>query len=248
MRTHFLLVSSLLAATSVFSAETAKKPESGLPTVEQVLASNVKASGGKEALEKIHTRIAKGTMEMTGMNVTATFEFFVKAPNKRASRTEVQGFGVVREGYDGSVGWELNPASGLRVRTGAELARARRDATFNRELHMKELYDKLEVTGRATVGQAEAYVLLATPKEGQPEKYYYDAKSGLLLRQDSTLDTPNGPMDMEVYLEDYRDVDGLKQPFTVRIPKPAELNMVLKFTEIKQNVEIADSEFAKPAQ
>ena len=65
------------------------------------------------------------------------------------------------------------------------------------------------------------------------------------MRQNLTRETPQGPMDIDVFLEDYRDVEGTRQPFTVRQITPA-FSMVIRITEIKHNVALDDAIFRKP--
>ena len=91
------------------------------------------------------------------------------------------------------------------------------------------------MTGREKVGTRDAIALVATPAEGTPTKMYFDAETGLLVRQSLTRETPQGPMDIDVFLEDYRDVEGTKQPFTVRQITTA-FSMLIRITEIKHNV------------
>ena len=42
-------------------------------------------------------------------------------------------------------------------------------------------------------------------------------------------------------------MDGVKIAFQIRRPKPSEQGFVLKLTEVKHNVPVADAKFAKPA-
>jgi hypothetical protein len=53
-------------------------------------------------------------------------------------------------------------------------------------------------------------------------------------------------MPIEVYLEDYKEVDGIKIPFTVKQVTPA-FSFTIKLAEVKHNVPIDDAKFNKPA-
>src|SRR5262245_49261496 len=105
---------------------------------------------------------------------------------------------------------------------------------------MKELFSKIAVTGKEKVGDRETYVLTATPNEGGVEKYYFDTQSGLLLRSDAERESPQGKVQIEFYFEDYKDVDGLKMPFSLRQVTPMG-TFVLKISEVKHNVPIDDA-------
>jgi outer membrane lipoprotein-sorting protein len=96
------------------------------------------------------------------------------------------------------------------------------------------------VNGRAV------YVIEATPANGPAEKFYFDAESGLLVKQDfERVTLEDGIVQYEVLYSDYRDVDGLKMPGTIEQRSP-DNTMIFKFSEIKNNAPLDDTAFAKP--
>jgi zinc protease len=218
-----------------------------LPSVDAVLEKYVKAVGGKEALEKITSRSMKGSFDLEAFGVTgAPVEIFAKAPNKNSMKIDITGFGVVNSVFDGATGWDSNPMLGLRELSGLELAQLKRRSDFYQELNFKKYYTKMEVKGKEKVGSYETYVIEAAPAEGSPEKLYFDVNTGLLVRRDGEVESPQGKMAMEAYMEDYKAVDGVKIAHTLKQVTPA-MTIVLKFTEVKNNVEIDDAKFNKPS-
>jgi len=249
-----LLLAVLVPVTLCLAQEEQKKPEAAapaakesvsLPTLDQILDKFTESSGGKAAIEKITSRYVKGTFEIPSMGASGTVEIYAKAPSKSYTLIDVPGFGMIQQGYDGTVAWEDNPMTGPRDLAGSELAARKRDVDFYRELHFKELYPQMVVKGKEKVGEREAYLVEATPAEGKPEKMFFDAENGLLIRFDAERESPQGVALLETYLEDYRDVDGVKTPFTIRQVNPT-FSMTIKFGELKNNIEIDDSKFAKP--
>jgi len=227
------------------AAKADAKP-AALPTVDEILDKYVKAIGGKEAIEKIKSRTAKGSFEIEAMNMNGTIEMFAKAPNKNAMKIDLPGFGVVNDVYDGSKGWDSNPMTGLRELTGAELAAMKRRADLYSAINFKKQYPKMEVKGKEKVGSSEAYVIEATPDEGGPEKLYFDVNTGYLVRRDAEVEGPQGKMATEVYTDDYKVVDGVKIPHTLKQVNPM-YSVTMKFTEVKTNVEIDEAKFSKPS-
>lgn len=222
------------------------KPAASAPTVDVILDKYVKALGGKEAIEKITSRTEKGSFELPSFGASGSIETFAKAPNKTAMTIEIGGFGKIESVFDGAKAWSADPQSGLRELSGTELAMAKRDADLYRSLKLKSQYSKLEVTGKEKVGDSEAYVLTGTPTEGKPEKLYFDINSGLLTRMDIEIESPQGAMAFQVFLQDYKPVDGVKVPFTLRRESEA-FGMVIKYTDVKHNVAVEDTKFNKPA-
>lgn len=223
------------------------KPAAKTPTVPEILARYVQAIGGKAANEKIKTRTSKGTIELSPMNVKGTFESFAAAPNKSFVITSLAGIGEIIEGFDGTTAWSVNPLSGNRDKEGEELSQAKISYNFYRDINLDKLYPKMELKGTEKVGGADAYVIVGTSGDLPSETFYFDTKSGLLVRQDSTVSTPEGKTSTKSYFEDYRDVDGVKLPFKTRSMLP-QFEVITIFTEIKHNVVIEDAKFAKPKQ
>jgi len=225
-------------------AQEAKKPELA---AEQVIEKSIEATGGRKAIEKLTSTVAKATLEIGPQRVPATLELYAKAPDKRLVITTIEGFGEVRQGCDGKLAWTQDPLRGLRVLEGAELADAQLEAIFNAELKWRELYPKVELTGKEKVGEREAYVIRLTPSSGKPVTRYFDAENFLWLRYVATRETPQGPMEIQVDSSDYRDVDGIKVPFQEKQVTPVA-EVLVKITEIKNNVPIDDAKFNKPAK
>jgi hypothetical protein len=223
------------------------KASAALPTVDAVLEKYVKAIGGREAVQKINSRVSKGTFELASLaGVKGQLEVYEKAPNKQVSFINIPGIGEEAEGFDGAVAWELEPDSGVvHEKTGLELASARREADFYEDLRFKELYTRLTLKGIEKVGAAQAYVLEAVPAEGSAEHFYFDTQTGLLLRRDSVQEGEEGRRATEEYFSDYRVVDGIKLPFTIHEVSPG-MDFIIKLSEIKHNVAIDDTKFNKP--
>jgi len=245
----------LLGTLPAFAQTTPQKPEpkapaaakaEAMPSVDQILDKHVQALGGKAAIEKVSSTIITGTFELPAMGMSGSLEIYAKAPNKHATVINLSGFGVVQSGFNGTVGWSQDPQSGLRELTGAELADAKRDSDFYKDIKLKQLYPKMTVTGKEKVGERDAYVVEATPADGKPEKMYFDTLTGLLLRVDRDRESPEGSAHVESYFEDYRETGGVKSPFTIKIVRP-EISFTLKATEVKQNIPIDDAKFNKPA-
>jgi len=217
-----------------------------LPAADEILEKYVKALGGKEAIEKVSSRSAKGKFEIEAANLAGDVESHHKAPNKYAYLFTIPGVGGGGEVFDGATGWNSNPMTGLREVSGAELATLKREADLYQPLNLKKHYPKMEVKGKETVGKFETYVVIATPAEGGPEKLYFDSASGLLVRIDSERETPEGKMASEEYYDDYKAVDGVKVAHSMKVVS-SMYTVTVKLTEVKNNVEIDAAKFNKPS-
>ena len=254
-RTMTIILLSLFAAFSVFAQEPKPKMENrpagemkakgSMPTVDQILDKYVMALGGKAAIEKHTSRVMKGTLDIPAAGVSGSAELYAKAPDKSLTLITVPGFGIVQEGFDGTVGWAEDPQSGLREKSGVELATTKLDSHFYRDINLKKLYPKMMLKGEEKVGERATYVIEATPAEGDPEKWYFDAETGLLLRMDVERESPLGKQPVEVYLDNYKEADGVKLPFSLRqVTSAFTINITID--KVTHGESIDDAKFKKP--
>jgi len=101
----------------------------------------------------------------------------------------------------------------------------------------------MRVSGIQRVGERDAYVVESTT-DAKTERYYFDTQTGLLLRKITLNKTMLMPFPEQVDFEDYREVDGVKMPFTIRYSGIDTYDSwVRTFTEIKRNVTVDDTLF-----
>ena len=262
MRTLTIIALGLLLSINSMAQGTRRSMRRATPTaplrvkssapkagVDALLEKYVRAIGGREAIEKVRSRVSKGTFEVSSLaGVKGTIEVYEKAPNLSVLVLVIPGIGTQAEGFNGTTAWELEPDSGVvHDKSGLELATAKREAEFYEDLKLKELYPRMTLKGVEKVGARAAYVIEAAPVAGGPERLYFDTQTGLLIRKDSEEEGDEGKMAVEEYYSDYRAVDGVKLPFTIRQVAPG-MDFTVKLTEVKQNVSIDDAKFNRPEE
>jgi photosynthetic reaction center cytochrome c subunit len=220
-------------------------PTTPMPSVDEILAKYTQALGGAEALQKMSSRSENGTVEIPARNIHATMEVFRKAPDKALATLHTPAGDIV-EGFDGTTGWESRGNRGAREETGDELIRVHEWAAFIPGLDLKTQYSRPMVAGIEKINGHDAYRVLAFRKGGSRERLYFDTQSGLLVQLDTLLDSPLGSLPQETDFEDYRDVSGVKIPFTIRVSR-VDNTTIYKWDHVEANVAIDDSRFAMPA-
>jgi hypothetical protein len=215
------------------------------PTLEEVLNKYEAAVGGKAAWEKLTSRHATGSFEVPEAGAAGTIVVFAKAPGKSGFLIDMPQFGTVRQGVTETGGWNQSTQSGMRDLSGDELAAAQKAADFHGPIHYRKNYTNLAVKGAAQVEAAAAWLVEGERAPGKTMRFYFDAQSGLLLRTNFEVDTPAGPSMVDVYVSDYREVDGVMTPFTIRRVTP-QFSTIIKYKDVKHNVPVDDARFAKP--
>ncbi|HCX30969.1 MAG TPA: c-type cytochrome [Blastocatellia bacterium] len=222
------------------------KPKEELPTADQILAKYQEALGGSAMIEKLKTRSMKGTW-LTSNGISLGYEVYQSGPDKLYTVLNTPKQGVFESGFDGTAGWEKS-ARGIRALEGEELFYLRRYPDLFKDIKLKEQFTRIAVGGKDKIGDREVYVLRGVTTDNKRERLYFDVQSGLLLRRISNMPTMIGQIPEQVDFEDYRDVDGMKVPFTIRISSIDPFySSMRKFTEIKLNVPIDETKFHKPA-
>lgn len=239
------LASAFLVCLFGVAVGWAQAPTDTTPTADQILDRFVEAIGGRTALEKGTSTIIRGTSQFEDVLVIGKVEIYAKAPNKTAMIMKVPSLGIMRQGFDGTVGWTQEFGEDVRELQGEELERLRRDADFYGFLHYRQHYPQMKLLGKDKVGLRDVYVIEARPAHGDPRKLYFDVENGLMLRRDIIVQGRGGKFLTQNYSEDYREVEGRKFAFRIRQVSP-RLTHTLRVTSIQVNVPIDDAVFAMP--
>jgi len=227
------------------AADEGKKPgeaKATLPSADLLLEKYLAAIGGADALQKITSRVQKGTLTAFG-GQHFPVDVYSKAPDKRVSVMHLQD-GDSFTGFDGKQGW-LSVPGRVHTMSAAENAAARIDADLYFPAHVKTLYQKFSVDAGEKIDGHDTY-LVTGRSEGQPPlRLYMDKESGLLLRLVRYAETPLGRNPTQIDYADYRDEDGVKVPFRWTLARPGN-RFTIQVEQIQQNVPVDDSKFAPP--
>lgn len=232
-------------AASPAAGQPSPTPTPAPPTADQILAKYADAIGGQAAIDKMKTRVMKGTY--AGFNgAELVFEASLTAPDRfYVSVTTPQG--TNERGFDGKVAWEKN-SRGVNELTNPLLDQMKSMFLTFRNIKLKEEFTRLRLGGRDKIGDRSVVIVSGTTTDNHRERLFFDAETGLLLRRISYTETMIGVIPEQIDFEDYRDVDGLKLPFTVKVSSVEPgLVSTRKYSEIKMNAPVDDSKFKMPA-
>jgi|GEM_PF-964942 len=210
---------------------------------DQILDRAFHALGGKQKLEALSTRVSIGKVEVAGLN--GTYELRMKSPNRMRLDLDL---GVLKQsrGFDGKVGWTKQ--AGVTEQQGADLQRTQRSAIFLPILHYADAKVPVRLKGKESLNGSDAYVLEFSPGEKSVEQFYIDTKTFLLVREVREAPNRQGSSDqITTDYSDYRDVNGVKFPFSITQTQPGQVLAVL-FDQIRTNVPLAEELFQNPVE
>jgi hypothetical protein len=226
-------------------------------SVEDVIERHLTASGGRAALETLTSRAITGTITVTtpAGDITGSIEIVNVRPGKERTLVVLDltalgaGTMTVDRRFDGTAGYVIDSLQGNRDVTGPELDNLRNQAGAfpNPFLTYRAAGMSVTMAGREKVGERDTYVLLATPKSGAPVRVFIDAESYLSLKSVSMSESPQvGQFEATTEMLDYRDVDGFKVPFRIKLTSAGQ-SFTIAVTKVEHNVAVDGSLFAMPS-
>ncbi len=185
----------------------AKDP--GLPSAAEVLERYRTAIGGEEAFRKHTSRTVKGTFEIPAQGIKGELTMYAAAPNLSRVIVTLPGLGELQRGFDGKIGWSIDPAIGPRLLEGRELDEFRHSAEFYDELHEPGQFKSMTVVGKTTFEGQEVYELRLVRQSGFEYTEYFNVESGLMAGARVNASSPMGQTPMTSIIDEYKRFDGL---------------------------------------
>jgi zinc protease len=209
----------------------------------------VEAIGGKANIERIQTRIIRATMSL-GLGNNASLETLQQRPDLIIERSKASGLGWEVEfssGYDGAVGWTQAPEEGFRKLEGSRLQQYILNSRLDRNSRLDELYPTRKVLPDRVIDKKNHHVLEMSTTFGTQEIWCFDAESGLLTLTERIEDKggKKGSVKVTATLEEYREVDGVRLPFRIKVQEGKD-KYTVKVKSVTHNAVIEADKFAPP--
>lgn len=271
---------TVVALCGVATADTKATPSL---SAEQIAQKNMMARGGQQAWRAVQSMSYTGKMEVGGgyravmttskrgmqvphmesvQQVQLPFVIELKRPRKERIEIEFNGQTALQV-FDGANGWKVRPylnRDEVEPFTPEELRMAYMQADIDGPLmDYAAKGSKLAFDGVEKVENRDSYRLKLTTSDGRTVRVWIDAETFLETKLDGTPRRMDGVEHaVEVYYRDYRNVDGLKVPFSLEtrvlpLPQPAKDHKVFRPISEKITIEKAivnpkldDARFAKP--
>ena len=178
-------------------------------TVNSVLDNYITAIGGRENIEKVKEKVSviKGSIQGMEMKITIS----QKTPNKLLQVLDAGGMQQTTV-FDGTKGKQIAMGNEVLLE-GNDLLETKLEATLNLFLEYEKYGISAELTGMEKVAGNDTYKITLTLPNDNKWIQFYDVASGLLVKQLSTKEAPQGTFTIAITFDDYRDVAGVKYPF-----------------------------------
>jgi hypothetical protein len=242
-----VMVTALVAVVLVALAGTAAAvaADEKLPPVEKIIDRHIEATGGADAMKKLKNRVTTGTFEPKGSGIKLTMKSCAARPNLSYTLMESEATGKIEEGSNGDVVWSMSLMQGPQLVTGEERTIRLREAHFDKMLLWKKLYKKVECVGTEEVNGHDCYKVVFTGEVGSPITTYFDRKTYLAHRVDFEIENPMGKIPLEIYISDYKKVDGVLVAHRI-VQKVIGQERIIAIDKIEHNVDLPKGTFDPP--
>ncbi|HKA17559.1 MAG TPA: hypothetical protein VKN18_04510 [Blastocatellia bacterium] len=222
----------LLLLFGVLSPAFADQPAS------KIIDRYKKASGGKAAA-RLRSTLLTGSIK-TADGSSGRFNYQISSPNNLRVDIEV-GDSKISECYNGKSAWRLD-SRGLRTLLGDEAKRLRLESLLanTRLTDLQRNRIVPQITGKTVIDGKQAAGIEFT-KDGAKVKLFFDASTNLPIKRER--ETSEGIE--ETFYSDYRPVDGLMEPYSLRIKK-ATNEIIVSIDRVEHNKTVALTAFRYP--
>lgn len=237
-----------LATPSLFGAEETKPSQM---TVDQLVAKNVEAKGGAEAVHALQSVKMTGKLLVNQGQIELGYAETRKRPNAIRSEVTLQGMTAVNA-FDGNEGWKISPFQGRKdpeKMSADDVKGMLEDSEIDGALvDWQQKGSKLEYLGTEDVDGTPAHKIKVTRKNGDVTFVYLDPDHFLEIRTLTQRMEHGARVEVEIDFSDYEKVNGVFIPFSVEAGRKGDPDkQKLIIDKVDGNVSVDDAIFKFPA-
>ena len=201
----------------------------------------------KQSLKAHTTKTINGKLLIKAMGIEGNMQVAAEAPNKIKTTVELGQYGKSLSGYDGKVGWSMDPMSGNRVLEGEALQEmiARADF-FGNNLHLGKNAVKLETVQTVNFEDGEQFKVLMVDTNGEESYLYFSKETGLLSGIDMMQLGAMGKMPAEIRMGNYVESDGVKTAHRISSTQNG-VETIIEIDSVSYNP-LSENAFELPAE
>ncbi len=223
-------------------AETAK--------AKMILTGVIEAHGGLEKLQSVRSLVTQGqyTLNTPGGMMQANIKRSRLLPDKIRLDITLQAMGMqMSQIFDGESAWMAMP-QGVQPLPGSQVEEFKKDAlrdTINLLANLSSDDTSAQYLGTEDVNGKSADVIRVTMSDADALKLFVDQETKYILKKSYQSLGQAGPVETEEFIDDYRDISGVKIGFHTVVHQNGELFLEGTLSEAIINAEVDGSLFEK---
>jgi hypothetical protein len=187
-----------------------------LPDAATVLKNYRVAIGGEAAIRKHTARTVIGHFELPAQGMKGELKIVAAAPDRMKLTITLPGMGNLERGYDGKVGYSMDPAVGPRILEGPELEELRYSADFYDDLRDPSKYASAIVVSQGPFEGEDCYEVKLVRKSGFTYHEFFSVKTGLLSGVKMNVTSQMGTVPVTTVHSEYKTFGGVMTPTVSR--------------------------------
>lgn len=233
-----LLISGHLAGAAA--------PQAPSRTAKEIIARHVEAIGGEAAFKAVKSMRARGTFAMTAQQISGEFEMLAARPNKILLRVDVAALGRIETGFDGKIGWSVDPMMGPALLKDRQLSEMTDEAWFDGPLHGPDQVREVTLVGREPFDSRLADKLKVVFLSGSEQFEFFDTESGLQIGFEASRATQMGIVPTTAIFRDFKKYGALQLP-TLLVQRGLGIEQVMRVSGYEFDVVSPDAFDLPPA-
>jgi hypothetical protein len=247
---HLRLIVLFVIGVALISPA-AETPDQKAPTLDELVAKNIEAKGGADALRALQSLKSTGKLIVNEGQLQLAYVEIKKRPGEVRSEFTLQGMTAV-QAYDGKEGWKISPFQGRKDPEKISIDEAKpliEEAEIDGPLvDWKAKESTIEYLGREDVDGTSAYKIKVVRKNGDVSFVYLDPDHFLEIRILTQRIQHGAQEEVETDISDYEKIGGVFVPFSLEAGHkgdPDKQKIVIEKAEA--NVPVDDAIFHFPA-
>jgi hypothetical protein len=236
----------LLLGAVLCAVATPLAAQNALPPAEQLIARYVDAIGGRDAVLRPSSFRTTGTFEMPAAGMSARLEVITARPGRISSYIDIPGLGAMRSGYDGEVGWSVDPIMGARILSSGELSAMTDQANPLAMVRDASLFSSMETIERTEIGGEPCYKVRLVWNSGRQTYDCFSPQSGLLVATITSQESPMGTVEATSHFSEFREFGGIRYA-TRMVQRVMGQEQIMTVESVEYDV-ADDSHFELPAE
>ena len=215
-----------------------KKPIPEGLTAKIIMDNYIDAIGGQKAVEDVKTVLTRVDVTIQGAPFKPVAVIKNMTPNKESMEMSVQGMGtIMKQVFNGKSGYTEQQGNKQQMPESEILKKQKQKGLFA-ETYLNP--EELVLVSLISVNGVDAYKIQVDEENGSFR--YYDAKSALLIRTESTQEAQGQSITQLTDISDYKDIDGILMPHTKVINAGPQI-ITFSASEIKINEGVSKKDF-----
>jgi len=242
-----LTIVSIASALAVSAVCAQDKPQ---PTVDELVAKNVAAKGGADALRALQSVRFTGKMLVNEGQIQLAYIETKKRPGEVRSEFTLQGMTAI-QAYDSQQGWKVSPFQGRKdpeKMSADDTKSLMEEAEIDGPLvDWKAKGSTVEYLGTEDVDGTLAHKLKVVRKNGDVTFVYLDPDAFLEIRKTTQRVEQGAQVEVETDVGDYEKIAGVFLPFSIesgRKGDPDKQKIIIDKAE--GNIPVDDAIFRFP--